>query len=323
MGRDKVKKKINWVIVLALAMLVLATLTFGWSYKKENIVCTADESIKQNIEKYIDKFSDEFEVRNVKHMDNLDSSRDYIADEFKKCGLEVSIQEFQCEGKTVANVIGIKKGTKKSEPKLVVCANYDSNIKNGVDAQNSGISALLTMADMMKDKKSSRDIEFTAFVNLQRSKDTSEFPGTSAYIDNLKKQNDNIDGVIVIDSIGRYSNEILTQRYPFNGINNPNRGNYAAVIGDKNSKPLNESVASKMKEASNFPVLQKTADIMLENQKSAAKIFWENNYKAIILTDTGIYRSDDINTKEDTKEKINYKYMAQVVNNLTNAVMNY
>ena len=78
-----------------------------------------------------------------------------------------------------------------------------------------------------------------------------------------------------------------------------------------------------MKKISNFPVLTKTSNIVLEKQKSAAKLFWENNYNAVILTDTGIYRSDDINTKEDTKEKINYKYMAQVMNNLTGAVLNY
>ena len=323
LGRDKVKKKINWVIVLAAVMLVLATLTFGWSYKKENIVWTADESINQNLEKNINKFSDELEVRNVKNIDKLNSAKDYVADEFKRCGLDVTVQEFECQGKTVANVIGRKKGSKKDDSKIVVTANYDSNIKKGVDAQNSGIAALLSMTEQMKNKQSSKDIEFVAFVNLQRDKENSEFPGSSVYIDNLKKQNDKVAGVIVIDSIGRYSDEILTQRYPFNGINNPNRGNYVALISDKNSESLNKDLSGKMKQISNFPVLAKTSNIVLEKQKSAAKIFWENNYNAVIVTDTGVYRSDDINTKEDTKEKINYKYMAQVVNNLTGAVLNY
>ena len=323
MGRDKVKKKINWVIVLASLMFILATLTFGWSYKKEDIVWTADESINKSIEKNINKFSDELEIRNIKNIDNLNKAKDYIADELKECGFEVTVQEFECQGKTVANVIGRKKGTKKSDSKIVLCTNYDSNIKKGVDAQNSGIAALLSMAEQMKGKESNRDIEVTAFVNLQRDKENSEFPGSSVYIDNLKKQNEKVDGVIVIDSIGRYSEEILTQRYPFNGINNPNRGNYVAVISDKNSASLNKDISGSMKKMSNFPVLTKTSNIVLEKQKSAAKLFWENNYNAVILTDTGIYRSDDINTKEDTKEKINYKYMAQVMNNLTGAVLNY
>lgn len=317
------KKKINWVIVLASLMFVLATLTFGWSYKKEDIVWTADESINKSVEKNINKFSDELEIRNIKNIDNLNKAKDYIADELKECGFEVTVQEFECQGKTVANVIGRKKGTKKSDSKIVLCTNYDSNIKKGVDAQNSGIAALLSMAEQMKGKESNRDIEVTAFVNLQRDKENSEFPGSSVYIDNLKKQNEKVDGVIVIDSIGRYSEEILTQRYPFNGINNPNRGNYVAVISDKNSASLNKDISGSMKKMSNFPVLTKTSNIVLEKQKSAAKLFWENNYNAVILTDTGIYRSDDINTKEDTKEKINYKYMAQVVNNLTGAVLNY
>ena len=317
------KKKINWVIVLASLMFVLATLTFGWSYKKEDIVWTADESINKSVEKNINKFSDELEIRNIKNIDNLNKAKDYIADELKECGFEVTVQEFECQGKTIANVIGRKKGTKKSDSKIVLCTNYDSNIKKGVDAQNSGIAALLSMAEQMKGKESNRDIEVTAFVNLQRDKENSEFPGSSVYIDNLKKQNEKVDGVIVIDSIGRYSEEILTQRYPFNGINNPNRGNYVAVISDKNSASLNKDISGSMKKMSNFPVLTKTSNIVLEKQKSAAKLFWENNYNAVILTDTGIYRSDDINTKEDTKEKINYKYMAQVVNNLTGAVLNY
>ncbi|MDY5910770.1 MAG: M28 family peptidase [Inconstantimicrobium porci] len=317
------KKKINWVIVLASLMFILATLTFGWSYKKEDIVWTADESINKSIEKNINKFSDELEIRNIKNIDNLNKAKDYIANELEECGFEVTVQEFECQGKTVANVIGRKKGTKKSDSKIVLCTNYDSNIKKGVDAQNSGIAALLSIAEQMKGKESNRDIEVTAFVNLQRDKENSEFPGSSVYIDKLKKQNEKVAGVIVIDSIGRYSEEILTQRYPFNGINNPNRGNYVAVISDKNSASLNKDISGGMKKISNFPVLTKTSNIVLEKQKSAAKLFWENNYNAVILTDTGIYRSDDINTKEDTKEKINYKYMAQVMNNLTGAVLNY
>ena len=114
------KKKINWVIVLASLMFILATLTFGWSYKKEDIVWTADESINKSIEKNINKFSDELEIRNIKNIDNLNKAKDYIANELEECGFEVTVQEFECQGKTVANVIGRKKGTKKSDSKILV-----------------------------------------------------------------------------------------------------------------------------------------------------------------------------------------------------------
>lgn len=315
------KRKVNWVIVLAIVIFMLTTLTFGWKNKDDNIKFSADKRVEQDITKYVNEFTDNMGIRNLKNIDDLNNVAKYISNEFENYGLNVSMQNFKCNGKDVYNVIG-KKNSDSSKPVIVICANYDSIIKEGVNAQNTGIAALLTIADEIKDKNLNYEIEFAAFVNLQKDENRKEFTGSSVYVNDLEKQNKNIKGIIFLDSLGRYSDENFTQRYAFNGVNNPNKGNYVAVIGNSGCKDFSNDLVKEMKSKSNFPVLQRNSDISLEKQKSEVMFFWEKEYPAVIITDTGIYRNDDINTKNDTKDKINFKYMAEVVNNLINAVSN-
>ena len=53
------------------------------------------------------------------------------------------------------------------------------------------------------------------------------------------------------------------------------------------------------------------------------EIYWENNMRAVMITNTAFYRNKNYHTELDIKETLNYSNMAWVVEGVLNAVCNY
>jgi hypothetical protein len=44
--------------------------------------------------------------------------------------------------------------------------------------------------------------------------------------------------------------------------------------------------------------------------------FWDQGFKAVMVTDTAFYRNPNYHTSSDTMEKLNYRFMAELVESL-------
>ncbi|GKX65088.1 M28 family peptidase [Inconstantimicrobium mannanitabidum] len=317
------KKQINWVVVVALIMVAVSTLTFGWKINENKDQYVENSNIETTLRNNMNKFSGEFTIRNTKNIANLNNSRDYIMNQFKKCGYEIKVQQFDNEGVNVSNIIAIKKGSRQSSGTIVVGAPYFSGNRPSVDASDTGISAILTIADQMKNLSCTYDIEFVAFANSEKPYTSSENIGSKIYVNSIKDKQSNIKGAVILDCIGYYTNTILTQRYPFMGVGYPNKGNFLAAMGDSNSKSFNDDFVAKFKKKSSFPIVQTNSNKILGASKEDNYSFWQAKIPAVLLTDTGIYRYEDLYTKRDTKDKLNYKAMSEIINNITSSLSNY
>ena len=51
--------------------------------------------------------------------------------------------------------------------------------------------------------------------------------------------------------------------------------------------------------------------------------FWKEGYPAIMVTDTAFYRNPHYHQATDTYEKLNYPYMAEVVNGLKSVLSKF
>lgn len=317
------KKKINWVIVLAVIMLVASSFTFGWKFNESKNTFTENTTIESTLRSNVNKFSDEIGIRNPQNITNLNNARNYIMEQLKSCGYEIKVQEFDDEGVTVSNIIGHKKGTGNNKQTIVIGADYYSNSVHSADASVSGIATMLTTAKAMKNINCSYDIEFVAFANSQRPYNETQVIGSSVYVDSMKSKNTDIKGAIILDCIGKYTNNILTQRYPFIGIKYPNRGNFLAMMGDEKSKNFNEEFTNKFKSKSDFPVIQTNSEKIMGVSQEDNYSFWKAGIPAILVTDTGIYRNEDLNGKRDTKDKLNYKAMTEIIQTIVDSLSSY
>jgi Zn-dependent M28 family amino/carboxypeptidase len=106
-------------------------------------------------------------------------ARDYVVSQFKKYGIAPLLSEytqpFSFEGrrdkKTYegANVLGLIKGTEQPEKYIVISAHYDhvgvndGEVYNGADDDASGTSAIIAVAEYLKNNPPKHSVVFAAF----------------------------------------------------------------------------------------------------------------------------------------------------------------
>ncbi|SHE66659.1 M28 family peptidase [Clostridium fallax] len=313
------KIKINYVAAFAVVLILVATTTFGWKNNK-NVEVKGDSKIEDKIKSYTLFFSEDIGPRNFNNYDNLTRAEKYLINKFNDLGYEIKVQDFEVDGKLLANVVAYKDEDKNKE-KIIVGAHYDSSDSSSADGCSTPIASLLTLAELYNENEGKSGVEFVAFANheipLKRSKEL----GSNHFVEKLKEEGKNIKGAIVLDSLGYYYENILSQRYPFKGPVMPDRGNFIALNGTKNSKEFFEEFTSKFEKDSEVPSL-KSQTLTLGRKSSGVESFWENGYDAVLVSDTGVLRNIDIYSKDDNINEINFKYMSEVIKNISEFLSN-
>jgi len=158
------------------------------AYKSQSFELT------QRLKKHVYVLSDEIGDRSVFRYQSLKQAENYIVEAFASFGYEPELQEYEVQGKTVNNIIAVKKGATKPEEIIIVGAHYDSCSNPGADDNASGISGLIELARDLKDKPTSRTIKFIAFVNEEPPFFHTENMGSRIYAKVAKKKTGRYQG---------------------------------------------------------------------------------------------------------------------------------
>ena len=147
-------------------------------------------------------------------------ARDYVVNQFKKYNiaplLEAYTQPFSFEGrrdkKTYegANVLGLIKGTEQPDKYIVISAHYDhvgvnnGEIYNGADDDASGTSAIIAIAEYLKNNPPKHSVVIAAF-------DAEEMGlrGAAHFLEANTIAKENIALNINLDMVGRNDNNEL------------------------------------------------------------------------------------------------------------------
>ena len=101
----------------------------------------------------------------------------------------------------------------------------------------------------------------------------------------------------------------------------PDSANFIGIVGNLDSKNLDNRVAETFKRHSDFPTESLCAPGWMTGVGwSDHWAFWEQGYRAVMVTDTALFRYKAYHTLQDTPEKVIYPNMAKVVMGLTRAV---
>ncbi|WAQ93524.1 hypothetical protein MAR_005995 [Mya arenaria] len=120
-------------------------------------------------------------------LDYKNRSRDLIFSEFKRLGLETTVQNFSQEKVTFSNVIGVSRGFrigKKDDKIVAVGAHYDTTQNSsGVDDNGSGMAAMFEVARQIdehrqKGEQINNTVIFMAF-------DLEEGEGNLMFLDHV------------------------------------------------------------------------------------------------------------------------------------------
>jgi len=319
-------------LVILLSAIFAAGVTIWWelirmpgdSFSGPLPELTQDEQrISEYLRRDVLQLTD-FGQRNVVDLYALKTTANWLDTEFSKVGYSVERQSYLIGNWSYDNVIAELPGGDRREEIIIIGAHYDtaedSKLQGTVGANDnaSGVAGLLALARTFIGTRPSRTIRFIAFVNEEPASFKSEDMGSLVYARRAHEQGDHIVAMISLETIGYYSDEPGSQKYPliFDQFY-PDTGNFIGFVGNISSRKLvRESIA----------LFRSTATIPSQGLAAPEYIpgigwsdhwsFWQVGYPGIMVTDTAPFRYPHYHTPKDTPDKLDFERMGRVVKGL-------
>jgi Zn-dependent M28 family amino/carboxypeptidase len=273
---------------------------------------------------HIKTIADQIGERNIWNIKGLDEAAEYIQQVISYNGLKSSEQIFSVDGKKIKNIEFELMGKDSGKEIVIIGAHYDTCLgTTGANDNASGIAAMMEIARLVKDITIDRSIRFVAFVNEEPPFFQTNEMGSYVYAKSCRKRNDNISAMISLETIGYYTSQRNSQKYPFPfSLFYPNTGNFIGFVGNLASKDLVRSTIASFRRYTQFPSQGVAAvDWLPGIAWSDQWSFWKKNYRAIMITDTAPYRYPYYHTSLDTPDKIDYDSTARVIEGLAKVIL--
>lgn len=248
----------------------------------------------------------------------------YIRQELEQWG-NVEIHEFQVRGKTHQNVILNLPfaNSSKQKPPILIGAHYDAVPGTpGADDNATGVAALLELARAFADDSGRYPVRLVAF-------DLEEYgligsSGASEYAAQLRQQQQPLRLMISLEMLGYCDSTPGSQRYPA-GLEHfyPNRGNFIALIGNLPTIPdlirLSRIIRTVGVPSEWLPTFNKGL-IVPQTRLSDHAHFWDQGYRAMMVTDTALLRNPHYHKASDRIETLDLDFFTDVCRGLITGI---
>ena len=210
-------------------------------------------------------------------------------------------------------------GTDKADEIIIVGTCY-SSAENcpGANSNGTGVAALLASARYFVGTENSRTIRFVACVGKFQTSEGIQGSGITFLADSFKKTNEQIIGLIYLDSLGYYTDQLEEPRGP-NRLKESNlaEGDYIAIGSELSSKKFIESFYSQFSKVYRMPVRKiiLSRDSLAHSSEHFASLSGQS-YPAMQLSDNSIYRYPHYQKDTDTPDKIDYERLSGAVKSL-------
>ena len=265
--------------------------------------------------------------RSVRRPDNLERATVYIESFYNDIGLMAHSQPYQYSYFTVANVVADISFSQNPSTCYLLGAHFDSVAGTvGADDNASAVAVQLETARNLSrlkgHMKSDLAVRFVSFTLEEQPAFATPHMGSRVYVKRAKKEHEKIDGMICLEMVGYTCHKPGCQHYPFplNFFDYPKVGNFIGLVGNFNSRPLTHDLLGAFKKNSDLPVIKLTVPLggwlMPSVRLSDHSSFWDGGYKAVMITDSAFYRNPHYHSPSDTMEKLDYRFMAELVKSL-------
>jgi hypothetical protein len=296
----------------------------GKSYTGQLPPLTAAQvSMREQLARDVEQLAREIGQRNIWHYENLAAAVDFIEGSLDTTSHRISRQTFQVQDKTCCNLEAVRAGAECPEQIVLVGAHYDSVFGcPGANDNGSAVAAALVLARRLANRKFARTLRFVFFPNEEPPFFQTDEMGSLVYAKSCRAKGDDIVAMLCLESIGYYSDQPHSQRYPFPfNFMYPSVGNFIGFVSNFSSRRLLHTVVASFREKCQFPseagaVPEMVPGVSWSDQWS----FWQQGYPAIMITDTAPFRYPYYHEPEDTPDKINYDRLARVVSGLEHVI---
>ena len=175
---------------------------------------------------------------------------------------------------------------------------------------------------MRKSYKLSQNVEFVFYTLAEPPFFKTESMGSFVHAKSVQAEKEKIRAVYVLDMIGYYDSN-LVQNYPI-GIKwiYPSHGNFIAALSNIQSREVSAAYCNAMQRLNQLQCERVVAPTFVKGMDFSDHLnYWKYDIPAILITDTGSYRSALRHTTSDTLKTVNFEKMAHVVNGLVTQLL--
>lgn len=292
----------------------------GKSYRGPLTPLTDEEAaVRDRLSRHVEALAGTIGRRHLRRPQALDDAATYVEQCLRELKLEPGAQTFQVDGVPVRNVEAEIAGLSLPDQIVLVGAHYDTVPETpGADDNASGVAALLEMARLLSAGRHARTLRFVAFVNEEPPFFHTPFMGSRVHARRCRARGENLVGVLVLESIGYYSDARGSQRYPFPlNLLYPGTGDFVGFVGNLGSRGLTRNAVGSFRSHTQFPSEGGAVPGIVPGVGwSDHWAFWQEGYPAVMVTDTAPFRNPNYHMPSDTPETLDYARMARVVTGL-------
>jgi Zn-dependent M28 family amino/carboxypeptidase len=265
--------------------------------------------------------------RSVRFPENLNKTVEYILSFYKEIGLQAWSEPYDYKGFEVANVIAEISSGPNPARRYLLGAHYDSVAGTvGADDNASAVAVQLETARYLKElfgrEKLDLNVKLVSFALEEPPAYRTRFMGSRVYAKKANKEKEKIDGMICLEMVGYACYEPGCQHYPFplGFFGYPKAGNFIGIVGNFKSGGFSKALIAEFQKNIELPVVKLTVPfngwILPSVRLSDHASFWDQGYKAVMVTDSAFFRNPHYHTPADTMEKLDYRFMAELVESL-------
>ena len=261
------------------------------------------------LEAHVRELAETIGERNVFHPQAVAAAAGYIERAWQQQGYEVARQNYQARGVECANLEVSRQGTDRPEEILLIGAHYDSVAGSpGADDNASGVAALLELSRLFAAIEPEITVRFVAFVNEEPPFFYWGDMGSRVYARAARERGDRIRLMVSIESVGYYSDQPGSQRYPpLFRFFFPDQGNFLAFVSDLGSRRWLRRSVEAFEASTDLPTESVAMFRWVPGIGWSDHIgFWKEGYPALMVTDTALYRTPYYHTPADTPDKLDY-----------------
>jgi len=261
--------------------------------------------------------------RSLSRPGSLQATTGYLRDTFKQAGYVSTERTYSVEGHAVSNIEVSLVGSDNSSGPVIVGAHYDSVAGTvGADDNATGVAGVLELARLLQGSKLRRTVRFVLFVNEEPPYFQTDTMGSLVYARQLRRDRIPVSAMISLEMLAFYSDAPGSQKYPpILSLFYPNHGDFIGFVGNQESRDLVQRSIRKFRESVRFPSEGVAAPADWPGVGwSDHWSFWQQQYPAIMITDTAMFRYPYYHTPLDTANRLDFAKMARVVDGVHKVV---
>jgi hypothetical protein len=321
-------RKPNWKLRLACTVLAFSlSMGFVWiwritqmplkSYKGPLQPLSDEESqLATRLSDHVKYLVERVGERSLSKPGSIQAVTDYLRNTLKQAGYSPTECSYSVEGHSVSNIEVRLEGSDNSIGSVIVGAHYDSVAGTvGADDNATGVAGVLELARQIQGSKLRRTVRFVLFMNEEPPHFQTDTMGSLVYARQLRRDHIPVSAMISLEMLGFYSDAPGSQKYPpVLGLFYPSQGDFIGFVGNEESRDLVRKSIRTFRESASFPSEGVAAPAAWPGVGwSDHWSFWQQQYPAIMITDTAMFRYPYYHTPLDTTDRLDFSRMARVV----------